>query len=300
MMLVFLLVSLNQIRKHEVMYANWVGAGIVGAMINLLTGKPMVLSPLGDDGYLARDRRLWRILTKWVCSRASVVAPNSVELTQIFEDLGIARDKFYFYRMGVDTELFHPAADMRTDGHEVQVVFVGSLIERKGPQDLLKAVADDSLEQVQLVIVGDGKYRTELEMMAEELGLVHRIQWKGMVSPSEEAEILRESDIFCMPSYMEGTPNVVYEAMAVGLPVVSTRVGGIPDQVAEGKTGLLCDAGNVEQLRQCLTRLVQQPDLRRKMGRAGHERIIDSKLSWDGSAEEFDKIFSDLAGRDHG
>jgi glycosyltransferase involved in cell wall biosynthesis len=111
------------------------------------------------------------------------------------------------------------------------------------------------------------------------------------------AEIMRSMDLLCLPSYMEGRPNVVNEAMASGLPVIATRIGGIPDMVREGETALLFDPGDVEGLRGCLRMLVNDPNLRKRMGRAGHEFVVQTGVSWDATAEEFDEIFSRADGK---
>src|SRR5208337_2210139 len=83
MMIGFFFVSVAQSRGADIVYANWLGAGIIGALVNLFTRKPLVVSFRGDDGYLARDRFIWRTLTKWVVGRASMVAPVSGELLAI-------------------------------------------------------------------------------------------------------------------------------------------------------------------------------------------------------------------------
>ncbi len=93
---------------------------------------------------------------------------------------------------------------------------------------------------------------------------------------------------------MEGRPNVVNEAMASALPVIATRIGGIPDMVEEGQTAFLHDPGNVEELREHIRTLVADRELRNKMGKAGHEFLIKSGVSWDSTAEEFDLLFSRL------
>ncbi len=98
---------------------------------------------------------------------------------------------------------------------------------------------------------------------------------------------------------MEGRPNAVNEAMASGLPVIATRVGGIPDMVEEGRTALLFEAGNVHQLRQILLQLVSDADLRAKMGSAGREFLLRTGVSWDSTAEEFDSIFSKITSNPH-
>lgn len=295
MMLAFLFASLRELRSCQVIYANWLGAGIVGAILNLLTGKPLVLSFRGDDGYLARDRTLWRMLTKWVGKRCSTIVPVSAELLHIVQGLGIPDEKCRLFRFGVDTEMFHPPVEARPPSTEVRLLFVGSLIVRKGLQELLEALAEPTFSRVKLIVVGEGTYGPDLEAMSERLGLADRVEWKGILPPAEVARLMRSVDLLCLPSHMEGRPNVVNEAMASGLPVISTRIGGIPDMVREGESALLFTPGNVDELRQCLHPLVSDSERRSRMGQAGHDFVIDSGTSWDSTAEEFDKLFSELS-----
>jgi len=296
MMAAFLCVALSEVRRADIIYANWLGAGIIGALVGSLTGKPLVVSFRGDDGYLARDRLLWRILAKWVARRCSIVAPVSAELLRIMLELGVPESKCRLPRFGVDTRMFYPPKEPRQFREEVRLVFVGSLIRRKGLHDLLEALSDPDLAKFRLVVVGDGPNRNELAEQAERLGMQDRVEWKGILPPVEVARLMRGSDALCLPSYMEGRPNVVNEAMASGLAVVSTRIGGIPDMVREGETALLFTPGNVTELRVCLKTLVQDGELRNRMGRAGHEFLVRSGVSWDSTAEEFDALFTDLLG----
>ncbi len=297
MMLVFLLRTLVEVRDSDLIYANWLGAGIIAAAANLVTGTPMVVSFRGDDGYLARDRPLWRFPAKWVLARASMIAPVSNELADIFADLGVDRRKIRVPRFGVDTEMFFPNDDARESGDEVSVLFVGSLIPRKGLEDLLKAADHADLANIRITVAGDGFLREQLHESCARLGLTERVEWKGLVTPVEVALMMRSSDILCVPSYMEGTPNVAKEAMASGIPVVATRVGGIPELVVERETALLYDPGNIEQLRECLKRLAEDSDLRKNMGRAGYELLTQTNLTWDTTADEFHEIFCDVLGR---
>lgn len=294
MMVSFLIVSLKEARRCDLIYANWIGAGIIGALLNLFTRKPLVVSFRGDDGYLARDRVLWRFLTKWVSRRAAVVAPVSGELLQILADLGVPDKKCRLPRFGVDTKMFRPATHRIEHRDMIRLLFVGSLIPRKGLHDLLKALADPAFNKLVLEVVGDGYYRQQLKVMCEELGLQHRTHWRGMLPPEQVARVMRASDLLCLPSYMEGRPNVVNEAMASGIPVVATRIGGIPDMILEGETGLLFEPGSIEGMRKCLRTLIGDDELRKRMGRAAHEFLIEAGVSWDSTAQEFDAIFSRL------
>ncbi len=292
MMLAFLVTCLRELRGVEIIYANWIGAGIIGAMANLITGKPLVVSFRGDDGYLARDRFLWRVLTKWVIGRSSFVAPVSGELRDIIVGLGTPGDKCYLPKFGVDTQMFHPEDGGKSKTDHVEALFVGSLIKRKGLHDLINALADEDFRRVRLTVVGEGIYEPELKALAHDLGVEPRIKWLGGLPQGEVAELMRKSDLLCLPSYMEGRPNVVNEAMASGIPVISTTIGGIPDMVVKGETALLFPPGDVEALRICLKRLVHDSELRIRMGKAGREFLINSGVSWDATAEEFDMLFT--------
>ena len=291
MMFLFLVHTLFQIRRYDLIYANWLGAGIIGAITNLLTGKPMVVSFRGDDGYLAKEKPIWRILTRWVCQRASIVAPVSEGIREILLHIGVPGKKIVLPKFGVDLELFQCNEHQINRADQVTVVFVGSLIRKKGPQDLIQAINDPSLKNVRLVIVGDGILRQELVKECGRAGLTERVEWQGTRSQDEVAAILSSCDILCLPSYTEGKPNVIKEAMASGLPVIATRVGGVGELVTDGITGWLFSPGNVRELRECLKKLAADINLRMKMGKAGLEKISREGASWDASAKDFDEIF---------
>ncbi|MBI5248772.1 MAG: glycosyltransferase family 4 protein [Desulfomonile tiedjei] len=291
MMFFFLLHTLFEVRRFDIVYANWLGAGIIGAITNMLTGKPMVVSFRGDDGYLARDRVLWRALTLWVSSRAGVVAPVSEELRNVLAAVGIAPAKLRVPRFGVDAELFRPPTSRPNRSDSIQAVFVGALIQKKGLQDLIRALADPSFKHVKLVVLGDGVMRDRLVEECNELGLSDQVEWMGQRPQRDVADIMANSDVLILPSYTEGKPNVVKEAMASGLPVVATRVGGIPELVDDGKTGLLFTPGDVAQLRHCLKQLIDDKDLRSRMSRAALESLRCKALSWEATVEDFEGIF---------
>jgi glycosyltransferase involved in cell wall biosynthesis len=292
MMAAFFYHALREASDCRIIYANWIGAGFIGALLASLTGKPLVVSFRGDDGYLARDRPLWRRVTKWVISQSSIIAPVSRELADILIKLGLPKEKCFLPKFGVDTEMFFPITEVRpNDSSEIILLFVGSLISRKGLHDLIDALADKSLSKIRLIVVGDGPDRQELEQRSIDRGINMRTEWKGLQSPREVARLMRSADIVCLPSYMEGRPNVVNEAMASGVPVVATRIGGIPDMVAEGETAYLFDPGDVKGLRECLLKLASDECLRSRMGKAGYDFVTRAGVSWDATAEDFDQIF---------
>ncbi len=299
MMAIFVLRTLIAVRHFDVIYANWIGAGMVGAIVSRISGKPMVVSFRGDDGYLARDNWLWRVLTKWVLRQSSFVTTVSSELLKIMKDLGADPARLKLPRFGVDTGIFCPAPRNEDPRGRARVIFVGSLIPKKGVQDLIKAMGDPEFSNTSLTIVGDGYYADNLKDLAREKLDSRRIIWKGITPPREVARLMRQSDILVLPSYTEGSPNVVKEAMASGLPVIGTRVGGVPDLVSDGETGLLYEPGDIEALRDCLLKLLKDEDLRVEMGRLSKKKLEQDGLNWDTTAEDFESIFLRVTGQSH-
>jgi glycosyltransferase involved in cell wall biosynthesis len=288
MMSVFLIESLFLSSKADCIYANWIGAGVIGAITKLFRGKPLVVSFRGDDGYMARDKPFWRWITKWVIKNSEYIAPVSKELNNIMLELGADPHKCTLPRFGVDLDFFHPQEKSEV-ADEVKIIFVGAILRKKGVQDLFQAFL--GLPKSRLIMVGDGTDIQELRSLNRKLGIAHRTEWKGMLSPSEVAEQIRSADVLCLPSYTEGRPNVVNEAMASGIPVVATAVGGIPDMVVEGQTAFLYTPGDVKTLQALLKRLVDDRALRTKMGRNSRVFVQQRNLTWDTTALDFEELF---------
>jgi glycosyltransferase involved in cell wall biosynthesis len=161
------------------------------------------------------------------------------------------------------------------------VLFIGRLVPVKGLELLLRACA--GVEGLTPVIVGDGPLRTELEELAQQLGVDAR--FCGALGGTDKAAWLAAADLFALPSIVlpdgrtDAAPVVLLEAMAVGLPVVTTWVGGNAELIEHDQTGLLVSPGEVEPLRAALTALASDAELRRRLGRAGQQ--VAANHSWD-------------------
>ncbi len=293
-MAVFLYIVLREVSPTDILYANWLGAAIIGASVRTITGVPLVVSFRGDDAYLAQKRPVWKLMTKWVIKKSTYLAPVSKELLEILIRLGAPPSKCKLPKFGVDADLFYPAYKEPLGENGLHVIFVGSLVQKKGLQDLIKALSDAELSKVQLTVVGGGNYAGRLKELSRELGLADRIRWLGVLSPRQVAQVLREADLLCLPSYTEGSPNVVKEAMASGLPIVATRVGGVPDLVHDNVNGFLYDPGDIKALRDCIACLAKSENMRRIFGEMSRKLIQENCLTWDDTAEDFDRIFQDI------
>jgi glycosyltransferase involved in cell wall biosynthesis len=150
------------------------------------------------------------------------------------------------------------------------IVAVGRLKAPKDFPTLIRALSGLRPDSFEAVIVGEGPDRPRLEEEIEALGLSGRVRLAG--ERRDVPELLAAADVFVLPSASEGLPVSVLEAMAAGLPVIASRVGGVPEQVSDGETGLLVEPGDPNELTAALDRLIADPSLRRRLGAAGRAR----------------------------
>lgn len=188
---------------------------------------------------------------------------------------GAPPERVAVHRVGIDLQRIEPAGSEA--GHPVRLLSIARLVEKKGIADAVRAVA--LVPDVVYDVIGDGPLRTDLESLIAELGVTDRVRLLGSQPPAEVARRLRQTDVLVAPSItaadgdQEGIPVAIMEAMAAGLPVVSTFHSGIPELVEHERTGLLVHEGDVEALAAALRALVAEPERRRAMGAAGREVV---------------------------
>jgi len=175
-------------------------------------------------------------------SRAIVVNSHDVA-TYIGRQYWAPPARIHVIHNGVDTERFHPAVALPADA---TIVTVGRMVRQKNHEMFLRAAAalGRELPQVRFVIVGDGPLRGSLETLARQLGLFERVRFVGERRDVET--ILRGATLFWLTSHWEGMPNVVLEAMASGLPVIATDVGGTRELIRSGIEGFIVSDGDAE------------------------------------------------------
>ncbi len=156
------------------------------------------------------------------------------------------------------------------------VLFLGWIECNKGIYDLVNAVSkrQNEMQNIQFIICGKGDQFNIVQQYIEELGLSCFFDFRGWVSGDEKEAILQKTDIFVLPSHVEGMPNSLIEAMAAGKAVISTRVGGIPELVIDENMGRLIEPGDVSALGQAIIELSQQPELRNKIGKKAQKHIF--------------------------
>lgn len=177
-------------------------------------------------------------------------------------------EKLQLVHCGVDPASFAPKTHT---GIGTKLLFIGRLAPEKGLPVLFEAVA--RLDGVTLDVIGDGPDRKMLEERARALNMSRRVRFHGYQTQQQVREFLRLADVFAVASFTEGVPIALMEAMAAGVPVVATCVGGIPELVRDEQTGLLVLPGDADAAANAIRRLLEDPGLRHRLATAGRKKI---------------------------
>ncbi len=233
------------------------------------------------DGYFRPStQRAFIEAERWLASRTDVLVAVSAEVRDALLDLRVGRPAQYrVVPVGLELAPFlavqQPAGLLRAS---LGVPFgapligvVGRLVPIKDHLTLLAAM--ELLPDVHLAVIGDGELRKVLEARARESGIAKRVHFTGW--STDVASALSDLDVVVLTSRNEGTPVALIEAAATARPVVATDVGGVRSVVSDGHTGFLAPPGDARKVAALVARLLEDPDLRRRMGDAGRARVAD-------------------------
>jgi glycosyltransferase involved in cell wall biosynthesis len=185
--------------------------------------------------------------------------------------------KLVISRLGVDHTRFSPRRAPAASG-PAEIICVGRLVGAKGQHVLLAAFRKLLSEgrNVRLRLIGKGPERNSLEAAADEYGIKDAVIFEGAVGIARVREALEQATVFTLPSFAEGIPVALMEAMAMEIPVVSTTIAGIPELIRHEVDGLLVSPSDDAQLADALARLIDDHELRRRLGRSGRMRVQES------------------------
>jgi glycosyltransferase involved in cell wall biosynthesis len=178
---------------------------------------------------------------------------------------------------------------------DIGIVFVGSLIERKGMGILLDALGGLRADGWLLFVIGSGEERGAYEVVAREKGLDERVRFLGDLPESEVEKALCACDLLVLPSFIEGMPYVVIEAMACSLPVVASCIDGIPEAAPDGEAGILVPPGDADALRAGVARLLGDESSRTRLGATGRRRF-ERLFTLERHVGEMESLYADLVG----
>jgi glycosyltransferase involved in cell wall biosynthesis len=203
-------------------------------------------------------------------------------------------DRFRIVHCGVDPHQFRHI-EVRRQARKL--LYAGRLAAEKGLPVLFESLKLLGQEKYvfELTLVGDGIERKYLEELARQMGIADRLVFAGFASQDGVRDYLLQSDIFILPSFAEGVPVSLMEAMACGVPVIATHVGGIAELVEHGETGLLVPASDAVALRDAIARYLNDFGLREKVSRQGRDKVM-SDFNLDNEVDKLAQLFRSHAG----
>lgn len=267
------------------------------------TKVPLVISYYGYDvsRFPSAAHGLGRMYLGIALRSAALHLAMTPDMADRIVSLGAPSDRVVVHHHGIDVDAWRVHREYVGDG--TRLLIVASLVEKKGHNTLLEAISELAMRgvHVQLRVVGDGPLRVSLADRARQLGINDRVSFLGYMSHGRAlAWEYANADIFVHPSRVdsrgdsEGLPGTILEAMAAGLPVVSSRHAGIPYAVNDGYSGLLAGEGDASAIATAIETLVQSSKLRAEMGQAGR-RIALERFDARGQASALRELYMSVA-----
>jgi glycosyltransferase involved in cell wall biosynthesis len=287
----------------QIVHGHWAiptGPALVASAMRL--GLPSVITLHGGDvyvntaeGYDFPTRWYIRPILAWTLRKASALTAISEDCKMHAFRAGADETNMWVVMNGADLRRFSPTPPSEPQGSPFgpQMVFAcRQIFPRKGIRVLIEATARlvTKYSDLRLIIAGDGFERPVLEKLTQDLGIADRTTFLGWMPNKALPPYYRGCAVSVIPSLEEGFGIPAAEAMGCEVPVVATDAGGLPEVVADGITGLVVPKGNIEALAGAIDRILGDPELRAKMGKAGRQRALE-RFDWDRSVEQFESAY---------
>jgi len=267
--------------------------GLTCFIAKKLFKKPCIAYCRGSDIY--SSWKFKNIISKLVLKNADAVIALTEDMKREIKKI-CDRDIFVIPN-GIDLEKFKNLSKetlrkrLKIEEDEKMIIFVGTLRPVKGIKYLIKAMKliIKENENVKLMLVGDGEEREELESLVVELDLKDCVKFIGRVQNEEIPRYMIASDVFVLPSFSEGFPVVILEAMASGLPIVATKVGGLPEIVKDGENGFLVEPKNPEEIAEKVLLILKGDKLRERISENNKKKV--KEYSWERVSEQIEEVY---------
>lgn len=252
------------------------------ATVGMLTaeawGIPWSVTLHGPDEFFDQDAFYLR---QKIESARFVICISDFCRSQVLRIVpSLASERTEIVRLGVDCAALRPKAGLADENRPaVRIACTGRMVAAKGHRILLEALAiaaaDLALKAIALecVLIGDGPERAGLEALANSLGIAEAVRFAGAQAHQATLEAVAQADVFVLASFAEGLPVALMEAMALGVPCISTQIAAIPELIHTGENGLLVPASNVPELAEALVRLASDGEYRRRLGEAARSTV---------------------------
>ncbi|MEK7463248.1 MAG: glycosyltransferase [Patescibacteria group bacterium] len=283
--------------KFDVIFTQLFMADTIGRITAFFAGTPVIVTAIQNlipdlQARFIITNKLLRHITDACISPTSAIteyAKNTIKFPaeKIIEIPTNAVDETRFIDLKIDKKTFKESLGVPANAR--MILTIGRLISQKGHSVLLDAAPKvlTGTENVYFLIVGDGRLEKELKEKAEKLGIADKIKFLG--ARRDTPELLAVSDIFVFPSIWEGQGLILFEAFFSKIPIVASNVGGIPDVVIDGKTGILTSPGDADDLANKLLIALENPEMSKKMANNAFEKYKNRTMA--NSAKKLEDLF---------
>lgn len=292
---------LNEI-KPDILHMHYLAPLIAPVILRF---RPFIVSVWGSDivdesGPGGVPGRLG-LLKRIVLRQADAILASSRFLAALTcEYAGLPTERVPVYYWGVDLRQFPPTRVSRREraGGNLVIGYVKHLLPKYGAEYLLRAIPAVKKKHpaIKVILLGEGALRGELEKLVVDLAISDVVRFCGSISHEQIPKYLEQMDIFVMPSLYESFGMAAIEAQAMGVPVVATNVGGIPEAVADGITGILVPPRDPDAIAQAIIQLIEDNSLRLSMSREG-PRFVARCFDWEKNAGRVEELYDSLLAR---
>jgi len=296
-------------RRPSLIHAHFGIEGVSALGLAMQLKIPLVTTFHGFDATLKTHAMLgspawfrYPLLRRKLAREGNLFLCASSFIRQKLLETGFPESRTHTHYIGVDCQTIRPRADFE---ETPLILHVARLVEVKGTRYLLRAFATVArkYDRVRLLIIGDGPLRRQLHALTTSLGLRDRVEFLGAVPHVAVLSWMRKAAMLVLPGIRtatgreEGLGMVLLEAAATGLPIVGSRVGGIPECMLEGKTGFLVPERDEDALAQRMAELLEDPVRRHRMGAAGRA-LVEDRFDIDRQTAVLEKYYDSLIGRE--
>ena len=291
--------SLLKSIRPDILHTYLIHGNVLGRIVGRLVGVPTII---GSELTIGQAGRLGRFATKLTNPLTDAVEVNSeTGGKSVSADLGVPKSKIEVVLPGLDLDAFSVTVQQSTvrteldvEDSEHLVLFVGRLRPVKGVEYGIRAFAK-ALEQnpnMKLALVGEGDQRNQLESLSTELGIENNVRFLG--ARKDLPNVFSACDSVIMPSLNEGFPRVAIEAMASSKPVIATRVGGVPEAIIDGQSGILVPSKDVEAMAKAIVNIATNSELSNRLGLAARQRT-EQRFTASNYVARLDEMYTRLA-----
>ncbi|KMQ50976.1 Glycosyl transferase, group 1 [Chitinispirillum alkaliphilum] len=293
--------SVKYVKECDIIHVQWSLTGLIGMVLKNMYKKPLILTERGSSLNEAMKFSVTRKVLTWILKSCDYITTNNFEQLRVINTLGFTKN-IETIPNGIDVEKFSPQDQIEIRQklglplNRKIVLYVGWLIENKGISSLLECckMITEIIPELLFLLVGEGIDKKNYMQYVVDNGLEGNVKFTGAQKPASIPHYMNAADVLILPSFSEGRPNVVPEAMACGLPVIATNVNGTPEFIKSGIDGVLVEPGKPECMKDELLKLICDEKFYASIKEKCRSAVITNNLTWENTADRYIRIYGKM------